>query len=335
MALAVLGLSLAPPAGAQSGPTQGGPTTQDGPTQGGASLQWVRLTGTEDCLSGDMLARRVEAKLGREVFPAPSKATMLVEGHVERVSDGYRAELRMSSSSGEPLGTRELSSPQSSCAELSETVVVVLAVMIDPDGATRSPPPAVPKPEPEPQPKPQVAEPAQRQRLLGFVRLGVGLLPEAAVGFGVAYEVAFKRWGGLRAEGVAYLQQEEQLSGPDALGAKLRIAHAGLAYCPLWLELAQMRLAGCLGAELGAAYSQGVNFGPGNNESEIAPWGSGSASARLAVKLVSALELQLAASFVVPVARGYQAVDTNGDTRQLFEPAPVAGTFDLGLGARF
>jgi len=323
-----LGLWLGPPAAAQATAAASAP--------GGVSLQWVRLAGTEDCLSGDMLARKVEAKLGREIFPAPGKATMLVEGHVERVSDGYRAQLRMSASDGQALGTRDLSSPQDNCAELSETIAVVLAVMIDPDGATRSlPPPPEPKPEAKPEAVPKALEPETPQRLMAFARLGVGLLPDPAPGFGVAYEVAFKRWGGLRVEGVAYLEQEEQLQGPSDLRARLRIAHAGVAYCPFWQESTHMRLAGCLGAELGAAYSRGVNFGPGNNESTIAPWGSGSASARLAVQLVSALELQLGGSFVVPVARGYQGVDAEGDGQQLFEPAPVAGTFDLGLGARF
>lgn len=300
----------------------------------GAALQWVRLPGTEDCLSGDLLARKVEAKLQREVFPAPSKASILIEGHVERVPEGYRAELRMSASDGKPLGSRELTSPQSSCAELSETVAVVLAVMIDPDATTRvEPPQEEPKPAPEPKPEPQ-ATLADRQRLLGFARLAVGILPGSALGIGVAYEVAFERWGELRVEGVTYLEREDALPGDPNLKARLRIAHAGVAYCPLRLQLAQLRVAGCAGGELGGAYSEGSGFDP-ENHSTIALWGSGSASARLAVKLVAALELHLGASFVVPAARRYQGVDTDGVTRPLFEAEPVACSFDLGLGAHF
>lgn len=304
----------------------------------GTALQWVRLPGSEDCLSGGALAERVEAKLGRALSPASGRASQLVEGHVERTPDGYRAELRMSGSEGKPLGSRELGSQQASCAELSEMLVVVLAVMIDPEGAARSEPPPKstrptgPKEEPRPTPMPQVEPP--RQRLTGFARLAVGLLPEMALGIGAAYELALPRWGGLRVEGVGYLPEEQQLPGSPELSARLRIAHAGLAYCPLWLEGARARLAGCVGGELGGAYSRGVGFDTGN-KSTVAVWGSGSASVRLAMRLMSALELQAGASFVVPAARGYEAINELGQPKPLFEQSPVAGTFDLGLGARF
>jgi hypothetical protein len=303
-------------------------------------LHWVRLAGSESCIGGDALARDVERKLGRSVFPAARDAEVLIEGHVERVAGGFRAQLRMSRGDGRIIGSRELSSQRDDCGELSETVAVVLAVMIDPDaeGRIHEPEPAAPVAAPrKPAAKPPSHPDANRMSIFARVLLGVLATPEPSFGLGAAYERALGRAGGIRIEGVTFFETRvsEPLAAAPSAAVDLRLAYVGLAYCPLWLTLSRLRLAGCAGLEVGALQAQGVNLKP--NAEDTQPWLSGSASLRLALRLVAALELQLGGSFMGTKEHRYMAtVDSStGQTEQIGSGKSFGAAFDLGLGARF
>jgi hypothetical protein len=315
------------------------------PTRGPVALHWVRLAGAEDCIAGDALAREVELKLQRQVFPVPRDAEILIEGHVRRGPDGYRAELRMTRADGAALGARTLNSAQGDCRELSETVGVVLAVMIDPDaeGHVRAPEPA-PPPKPPAPPKPAAPVFPDANRLLVFARVLLAVVPDAGIGLGAAYERALGVAGGLRVEAVSFLEQRlgdnGSIAGSAQAAMNLNLSYAGLAYCPLWLPFPRLRLSGCAGIELGQLRSQGVNLNE-DDRADSMLWVSGSAALRLSVRLVSALELHLGGSFVATGKHEYNvSVREMGSTDSV--PTPITdGTnsfgaaFDLGLGARF
>jgi hypothetical protein len=328
LALACL-LGIASVASAQNAQGSGKPA---------AALHWVRLPGAEDCSGGDALSRAVEAKLRRAVFPAPRNASVLIEGHVERVAGGYRAALQMRSNDGKLLGSRELSSQASDCDELSETIAVVLAVMIDPDTASLAK--ASPPPEPsEPQPGAQHA-----QRVVGFARVAFGLLytkaPEAPklsegplLGGGLAYERGLGRWGGLRIEAVGFatdLANEVTFySGAMPTNeARIVLAYAGLGYCPLWLTTGRLRTAACASGELGgirASDKKERDAGPGP-----VMWVSASLQARLALRLVGPLEVQLGAAGSGVIVQQRFGTDSNSLNLNV-----LYGSVDLGLGVRF
>ncbi len=301
-----------------------------------AALHWVRLAGAKDCIDGEQLARAVEARLQRAVFSSAEPAT-LIEGYAERDERGYRAKLRMSASDGRVLGERELSSRAADCRELSETVTVVLAIMIDPEATARGAPPAAPSPTPAPPATPvcpSIAE--RRQQLVTFARAAVRLLPGIAFGLGAAYEVKLPVWGGLRAEGVGFFERRKELESPFAgtpsSGAYFRLAYGGLAYCPLWVGEHRTHASGCLGAELGTVHSDGFGLRP--DRSTWKPWGSASAAARVSIRLVGGLTAQLGASLFVPLARlRYQAATADGPSN-LYRVPPFGGTIDVGIGAR-
>ena len=99
-----------------------------------SSLSWVRLAGAEQCISTQELAERVEQRLGRRVFVSASQADLSLEGHVERVArpESFVATLVVSDRSGRVLGQRVLRAHGASCQALEDSLVLVIAIAIDP-----------------------------------------------------------------------------------------------------------------------------------------------------------------------------------------------------------
>jgi hypothetical protein len=99
-----------------------------------SSLSWVRLPGAEDCIGAQALAQRVEQRLGRPVFVSASQADISLEGRVERVRapSAVVATLVLSDRAGRELGRRVLRVPGESCQPLEASLVLVIAIAIDP-----------------------------------------------------------------------------------------------------------------------------------------------------------------------------------------------------------
>lgn len=100
-----------------------------------SSLSWVRLEGAERCIGAQELARRVEARVGRQVFVSASQADLSLEGHVKREGDTLAAELAVSDRSGAVLGRRVLRVAGADCSALEASLVLVIAIGIDADAA--------------------------------------------------------------------------------------------------------------------------------------------------------------------------------------------------------
>jgi hypothetical protein len=311
-------------------------TKEAGAARGPIALHWVRLPETEGCISGDALARVVEAKLRRNVFPAPRDASILIEGHVRKTPDGFAAALIMRDQSGKQLGSRELSSSDGTCHELSETLGVVLAVMIDPDAARRSPSPLPSAAETPVKRAPPEDE--QHSRALVFGRVLVGITQDPLYGVGGAYERTLGMAGGLRievatfAENVVYAIRIDN----EKAEALVRVTYAGLAYCPLWLQYSRVRLAGCAGVELGGVRGHDNKF-PLITADRSGWWASASANLRLSLVLVRGFEAHFAGGLAGVFGNPFKVVNPQGQEEQILpkHKLPLGGQFDLGLGARF
>lgn len=323
------------------------------------SLQWVRAAEAQGCVDGRELARRVESKLRRATFGAPRDAELIIEGSAERRGDGYRAELRTYDAEGKALGSREVLSDRSSCDELSETVAVVLAVMIDPAGAlnpsaplppvTPEPaPPAKPEPAPEPElpppvPAPPIGQtaaiptahrPAVSPEASAFARGAYGPVPKLMWGGGVALELAFRRWGGVRIEAVALAERAVNLSGPPGAGAEVRAFYGSVLYCPLWGIRGRWRGAACAGLSAGAMQNRG--FGFDKPKSSTSPLFDGVLSARGAVRVWRSFGVYGGGGLSVPFARtSFEGTLADRTLVELFQQPELGGQFDLGLGSRF
>ncbi|MDH5671832.1 MAG: hypothetical protein OEZ06_06755 [Myxococcales bacterium] len=100
-----------------------------------SSLSWVRLPGAESCISTQQLAALVERRIGRRAFVSASQADISLEGRVERKDARWQVTLVLSNRHGTILGERRLQAEGDDCSVLEASLVLVIAIAIDP-GAT-------------------------------------------------------------------------------------------------------------------------------------------------------------------------------------------------------
>jgi hypothetical protein len=292
-----------------------------------SSLSWERLPGAESCIATQDLARAVERRLRREVFVSAARADISVEGRVERASAprGWRALVETRSPTGALLGTRELTSAEPSCEALSDPLVLVIAVMIDPDASLRPPPPRPPPPPPRVDP--------WRVDLGASVVSEFGLLPDVGVGAMVLTRIAPLGFWGFEGYGVVWAPQT--VNADQGASTRVTLAYAGLSICPIQVESARHdRLAICAGVQGGALQAATRGFSVGHDSTD-ALWGA-VAQGRFEVPITRNLFAQGGLQLVAPLRSDrfvYQEAD--GMQRELFHLLPVALVGDAGLGVSF
>ncbi len=306
-----------------------------------AALNWVRLTGAETCIDAPTLARRVEERLAHAVFPAPAQASLIVEGRAEKTAQGFAATLRIFDPEGVALGSRDLSSTKPDCAELSETVVLVLAVMIDPDGALAIPRAAPEKPaKPEPPaltPPKAAAQPVQAKGrdVSAFARLELGSLPAPAFGAGAAVLVSYAPQLTFRTEGAAFMEEKATQVGDPSRGANFGLLYATFEYCPLYFARKQVGVVVCAGAAAGAMISRSFGLDPREND-QVDPVLNGIARLRFDVRLRGPFRAIVGAGIGTPFIRTlYEITRLDGSTEALFESDFLNANVDLGVTAQF
>jgi hypothetical protein len=106
-------------------------------------LNWVRERGAESCISGAALARLLEQVVGQSADA--SGARLVLEGEVAPAPPPlrWRVRVRVSDSHGELVGERELTHTEARCSALTSSVLLILAMSIDPEAARDGLPPAV------------------------------------------------------------------------------------------------------------------------------------------------------------------------------------------------
>jgi hypothetical protein len=99
-------------------------------------LVWVLGERTQGCADRATIARRVVARLGREVFS--DSAPRSVEGVVQHEGDRWDAHLYVREADGSLFGSRYLSSTATpDCSALDAAVTLAIALAIDPEAAAR------------------------------------------------------------------------------------------------------------------------------------------------------------------------------------------------------
>ncbi len=315
-----------------------------------SSLSWVRLPGAEACATTPELGARVEKHLGRSVLVSPSVADVSIEGRIEPVGAGaakrYRAVVGGTRKTGQPIGSREIVSETADCRSIDDGLVLVIALMIDPDAMD----PARPAP-----PSPPVASPVTREIVtervvvreverpaapspawlvdasaagLASIARVPGISPGAAVALRtgptrlVAFEVSFG----------AVPSAELGVTGGRAV--EYTLLEGGLAYCPGIAFARRLEAIGCAGARLGAVRASGRGFD--RNSDVDRGLFDVAVGARFAVDVVGPLFVVATGSLVVPVVRERTvATSANDSTITLHDRSAVGGELGAGLGLHF
>lgn len=115
-----------------------------------ARLSYERKPGTEACQDEGALRDAVAVRLGYDPFIA--NRGPLVHVIVRQADKGYRATIALKDENDEVRGTREVSSKNADCVELSSVVALTISMAIDPLAQPGAAPSAPPAPTPTPTP---------------------------------------------------------------------------------------------------------------------------------------------------------------------------------------
>lgn len=365
LSLALFALPLLAPvvfAQTRSQPEATAPPEGTAPQKSGtrtSALSWLRLEGADKCVPTQDLARAVEERLLRKVFVPPSEADLSIEAHVKYTQGRYRAVVTVRDAQGTQLGRRELD--DSKCENLTDPLSLVIALMIDPDAATRKPlptpappsstpsdaPPAPPSSAPvppslPPQPELHRDPPSDTVPLRGEVSINGGF----SLGRALTAGPLLKLSGWVKplhapgfAAGVTYGFDESS----SIVGSRTATGSVGLmtgfgAICPItggfWTPAKRGYVLGCLGMELGVLRAAGVGFDRNDERSRFLV--NAQLSVEFSLMLLGPLSFHFVPTVSVPFIRdeiNYRGSD--GADRLLFRMSRVGASFEAGLGLRF
>lgn len=318
------------------------------------ALSFVRLPGAESCIAAAELGGRVEERLGRKVLVPASEATLSLEGRVERLRSGaFRATVSGSRRDGAPLGTRELVTRGADCRALDDDLVLVLALLVDPDAAL-GPREASP-PSPEAPPAPPAAAPVVHERVVvreivhapaepaapwrvdaELAAAGaVGRVPGSALGAALAVRFGPRPLVTFEVGATILPAATLEVDGAPGRRVDLALADARLGYCPA-VPLGgsgRVELGGCVGVRLGAIRTAGEGFA--GAEPTTQGLADGAAGGRVSLGLVGPLRATLGATGLVPFVR-HEVRASQGARELLLSRQPLfAGELTLGLALRF
>lgn len=298
------------------------------------TLSWTRAPGAEGCIDADALAAAVDARLGRTAFKVADERTIRIEAHVRPFERGWHVAISVRAPDGESLGQRELEERGADCRVLDDVLVLVLALIIDPDAAMREPAPPPPIPPPIPPPPPPAPKPPEPTRppevpwafgASGSVIAAGALLPGAAVGGALRFELDPPGLPRLAVRGSVWWEDERRAG---AQGARFGLVTTGLSACPA-LGLLEI----CGGLEVGRMAAEGFGFDRSQQSASAVLYVV--VEPQLRVPLATRLALIASIGTWIPLVRPRFVFDQAGQAVLLHQPSPAALVGHVGLALRF
>jgi hypothetical protein len=293
-----------------------------------SALSWVRLAGAESCIPVSELSTRVEKRLGRAALVSPSVAAVAIEGHVEVKASprGFHAVLRGTRRDGSEIGVRELDTRGEDCRRMDDDLVLVIALLIDPDAVGGARPEPTPVPSPPPEPTTPWRSPPSIDTQLG-VRGAFGLFPDTAAGFTLGARVGLGHFAfGLGL--FSTLESEQDNPGP----IQYSVTDGELSVRGRWSLSRRVEVAGEAGARFGVMSVQA----PASATSHSLPLADVALGPRFLVFVAGPMFVEASGSVVVPLFRQQPQSQIGADTPAAIATRPaVGGDLGLSVGLRF
>ncbi len=317
------------------------------------TLDVTRGAGTEACIRERAVGRAVERRLHRHVFVDAGSADVRIDVTLARdAGSTWSAKLVLRGPDGAELGARELDTRAPHCSSLDESLVLVVALLVDSpeahdavlaaksgtkaSGTEPTAPATAPSPQPIAKPTPIEIPPdtfAPREPFRFELGAGVGILAGALPGLPLGPSLTF----GVRPPHFVELRLRPQIFFPgDAhapsadRGGRFSLIAVGLELCPLEHVATRLRLLGCVGQRVGRVAARGFGFQETERSDELyyALGVSADAAFWFAPPLGVALELGAEA----PLTRdSYFSRGPSGEQRRIFQASPVTGAATAGL----
>jgi hypothetical protein len=270
-------------------------------------LSWTQTAGAETCIDRPSLAERVEKTVGRRVFVPAGRGDATLVGRVGPGphGQGWLAVVE-SHNPSEPSFRRELALNTADCRRLDEALVLVVALMVD---STQSETPlAIPAP----------LDPVSVALGPDFA-LAYGMLPETAVGFGLASDFTVPPlWPiALSTHGWPVSQALQ-----DGAGGKLWAWTIGGALCPLLASDRSWGFYGCIGLTGGSIDSSGTGLDVSRSNTRV--YVQSELRFGLRFRIAGPFFGALEGGAAVPFARDtYSYTQSDGTVHPVFQTASV------------
>jgi hypothetical protein len=301
-----------------------------------ASLSFTRDRDADTCITARDLARKVEERLGRSAFVSAAQADLFVEANVTRSGRGWRATVSATRANGEKIGVRALKTADKLCHALDDDLILVVALIIDPNASTSpSPEPTAPPPSPiyvevpVPAPPPRWSYDARVAGAL-FVNVLSSAVPGLEASFAAKPPGAWPIEIGAAATAVSRTENVGR-------GADLRFVAGSLAVCPELFVSTAFRAQLCAGAYVGALLVDTFGLGGDENALVVDPFLRLRGGVRLAGPLFAVLDF----GGMVALSRPhftYTQLDTTSlqvDTRELYQMPVIGFVSSIGVALHF
>ncbi len=282
-------------------------------------LRWTRAPGAQSCIDAAALRIAVEARLRRRVFVDADVAPVVIEAHIAPASAGWHVAIAVRDGAGAALGARELDDPAPECRSVDDALALIIALIVDPDAATRAAPPT--------------PAPAAAPWQFGLAANGTaaaGLLPGAAFGGALAVTFDAPRIppGVVRAT----LWREDEAASAQ-VGARFDLATASVALCPRVWGRDAIDVATCGGGEAGRVSARGFGFDLSQRTTTLV--GHVLIEPRLEVRLGRTLTIDAGLGLRVPIVRPRFTYDQGGMAVLLYQAPALAVVGHAGMGLHF
>ena len=358
--LALLGLSASRVAAELGSPAEAAGATSSVLRR--PALHWTRADDALGCVDPRALAEHVEALVG-PVLVRASEAENSIEGRVERLDTGkLRVRVRVLDVTGAKVGERTFEQAAEDCADLTPAIVFVIAMVIDPDVAAHGLPPALvaliaggerppeqvlldeldkgptlagvnerarstPVQASDDKLEPDLPMP-DRMQVSTLLRASYGEALRAVLSLDVRFLYTLPRHLAV----LGFVRGGVQLGTHEleqGRGLNMGTFDAGIALCAGHTPERDLRLIGCLGAELASAliHAQGL----GENELDIASTPAGVAQLTLRWRLRGGVGLAaMLDGRVAAVERDIGYNDSENNTVHLATLGRFSGGVALG-----
>jgi hypothetical protein len=309
------------------------------------AFRWYRGAGAEHCASEAELAGLVQNALQADGATANA---LVIEGTVQGAAahDGFNVSLQVLDASGQHLAAREFASEQRDCVDLTSSIVLVAALLVELGAKTPLEMPAA-KFEPsaagavKTTPRARLAPSVERAQNAWFWRLcvalglAVGLNPDPSFGPVLSLQLLAPTWFSLQLR-TSYWSGGEALARDPAgttLNADFKVYALELAACLPGANTARWRLAGCLGPT--AVLRVARLFGSAESHDSTRMTAGLNASLQASFAISRRLFLAFdAALFVFGRRDRYVYAGADGATHPVFALSYFAHVISLGLGMR-
>lgn len=318
------------------------------------ALNVTRGDGTEACMRARALERAVERRLHEHVFVAAAAADLRIDVALGREADGaWSAKLALHGPNGVQIGSRELDTRAPHCSALDESLVLVVALLVDSpeardalEGAKASVKPHAVEPAPPgaperapPRPKapipielpPDTFAPREPYRfeLGASVAVLAGAIPGVPLGPELSLGVRPPHFAEVRLRAGGFFPREAHAPTADR-GGRFSLLAVALDVCPLEQTTGRFRLRGCAGQRVGRVAAGGFGFQETERATEL--YYALGASVGGAFWFAPPLGLAVELGGEAPLTRdAYFSLGPSGERRKIFRASPLAGSVTAGL----